>query len=240
MEAVNFFQPRHIESEDRVPRPGDTAPVSKATSLPFSERPESLYDIWHTAMPHGAGVLEEIDRLEDVYNLHATENFYDVSPEDVKWGMRAGTQKSPTAMHGNGKSLPDTSRPFNPHFSNGEEAYIPKGNDRIEKDAIVLRLHLYETHGVGGCDRRNYATVCRSSVWSSDGVAFGNDCGEEREDSGNVEILTKQVIQAVHTQPLMLAVLLRTSRSSERGQYFPCPPCPLHSHCRSSQRASPL
>lgn len=60
-----------------------------ATSKRGEENPKEAYDIWVTSpISESAQVLENFDRLEDVYNLHATVLRYDAGPESLSWHPR--------------------------------------------------------------------------------------------------------------------------------------------------------
>jgi DDE superfamily endonuclease len=54
------------------------------------ENPSKAYDIWVTSpVSENEHILDNFDRLEDIYNLHATVLYYDAGPENVDWNAPA-------------------------------------------------------------------------------------------------------------------------------------------------------
>jgi Tc5 transposase DNA-binding domain len=120
-----------------------------------STEPVVAYDIWpHELLASQTETLSNCDRLEDVYNLHATGLYYDTGPEDVDWmpSLREGEAVTPDV----GNETQGPPRTLQDLINVEEEAILPSGiqltDDIIPGSHQVNWLHNLNgtSAGLGG------------------------------------------------------------------------------------------
>jgi hypothetical protein len=93
--------------------------------------PYVAYDIWqHASLESQADVLSNCDRLEDIYNLHATGLFYDAGPEDVNWLEDFGGNVEPPSDAGAPSA--GLARTLQDLINSDEEAGVPSVMELVE------------------------------------------------------------------------------------------------------------
>jgi hypothetical protein len=127
--------------------------------------PVVAYDIWpHELLASQTETLSNCDRLDDVYNLHATGLYYDTRPEDVDWmpSFRECDGVSPdvgTETQGPPRTLQDL-------INADEEAVLPSGM-QLADDIIPGSHQVNWLHTLNG--------TSTSLLGTSDGDALSPD-----------------------------------------------------------------
>lgn len=153
--------------------------ASKALSKEAAQNSTAaLYDIWQSVRPQEIEVMEDFDRLEDIYNLGATEFFCDARPEDVE-----SARAPPPVVEVEGcrdgmgsRSIPDISSLMNPLI--GPAACDGQGIATTSSFGVVDIADVHCLDSRSGCRDARCGDITGSDRGGNgSGVGGRGDCG---------------------------------------------------------------